>query len=150
MIAVAIICLAIADSTGGLPFSMPASWYVNRSVWYLVAIGSFWGGWMLQRTSSPATQRLQDVPEGIRFERLILYTKEGCHLCDVAAETLAKYSRFLPELEQVDIASDAELMERFGTEVPVVEIDGTVRFRGRVNDLLLERLIVGTPAKSHS
>jgi glutaredoxin len=150
LIAVAIICLAIAESTGGLPFSMPASWYVNRSVWYLVAVACFWGGWVLLRTASTTVQQLHNAEDGVRFERVILYTKEDCHLCNVAAETLAKYSRYLPEPEQVDIASDATLVERFGTQVPVVEIDGTIRFRGRVNDVLLERLIVGTPPKSHS
>jgi len=67
----------------------------------------------------------------------ILYTREGCHLCDVAAETLrqAGYTT-----QSVDIDQDATLRSRFNHEVPVVEIDGRIRFRGHVDPLLLKRL----------
>jgi hypothetical protein len=43
--------------------------------------------------------------------------------------------------EEVDIDQDPELVERFTTCVPVVEIDGRIRFRGRVNAVLLHRLL---------
>ena len=36
---------------------------------------------------------------------------------------------------------DPELVERFNTCVPVVEIDGVVRFRGRVDGRLLRRFL---------
>ena len=32
-------------------------------------------------------------------------------------------------------------VERFNTCVPVVEIDGKIRFRGRVNKILLRRIV---------
>ena len=41
----------------------------------------------------------------------------------------------------VDIDDDPALRERFDTCVPVVEIDGQVRFRGRVEPKLLRRII---------
>jgi len=41
----------------------------------------------------------------------------------------------------VDIDADAELRQRYNECVPVVEIDGKERFRGRVNEVLLRRLV---------
>jgi predicted thioredoxin/glutaredoxin len=41
----------------------------------------------------------------------------------------------------VDIDAEPELREKFNTCVPVVEIDGKVRFRGKVDPILLRRLI---------
>jgi len=41
----------------------------------------------------------------------------------------------------VDIDAEPELREKFNTCVPVVEIDGKVRFRGKVDPILLRRLM---------
>jgi glutaredoxin len=69
---------------------------------------------------------------------VVLYTRRGCHLCD-DAQALLEAHGLLPEC--VDIDMDATLRERFNTCVPVVEIDGRIRFRGRVEPVLLRRLI---------
>jgi hypothetical protein len=42
---------------------------------------------------------------------------------------------------EIDIDQDPALVDRFDVCVPVVEIDGKVRFRGRVDELLLRRLL---------
>jgi glutaredoxin len=42
---------------------------------------------------------------------------------------------------EVDIDDHPDLLERFNTCVPVIEIDGVVRFRGRVDPRLLRRLL---------
>lgn len=67
----------------------------------------------------------------------ILYTRAGCHLCDVAAETLrqAGYTT-----HSVNIDANPTLRSRFDHQVPVVEIQGRIRFRGHVDPLLLKRL----------
>ncbi|MCA9208708.1 MAG: glutaredoxin family protein [Planctomycetales bacterium] len=72
------------------------------------------------------------------FSTVILYTRAGCHLCDDAEMVLRAYG-LIPN--RVDIDDDPLLRERFTTCVPVVEIDGKVRFRGRVNPVLLRRLL---------
>lgn len=72
---------------------------------------------------------------------VILYTRQGCHLCDDAFEILQR-NGMTPTL--VDIDSDPDLAERYNTVVPVVEIDGVERFRGRVNEVLLRRLKVNS------
>ena len=43
-------------------------------------------------------------------------------------------------LEKRDVDSEPELKTRHGDFVPVVTVNGKVRFRGRVNPVLLERL----------
>jgi glutaredoxin len=69
---------------------------------------------------------------------VVLYTRQGCHLCDDALELLRKHGL---QPEKVDIDADPQLRERYTTCVPVVVIDGKERFRGRVNEVLLRRLL---------
>ena len=69
---------------------------------------------------------------------VILYTRIGCHLCDEAEQLLNEHGL---KAEKVDIDADATLREQFDTCVPVVEIDGKIRFRGQVDPLLLKRLL---------
>jgi len=69
-----------------------------------------------------------------------LYTRKGCHLCDDAYRTLIEHGI---DARVVDIDGDESLRAQFTTCVPVVEVDGQVRFRGRVEPLLLKRLLRG-------
>lgn len=71
---------------------------------------------------------------------VILYTRAGCHLCEDAEALLARHG-LRPEL--VDIDADPALRARYNTCVPVVVIDGRERFRGRVNEVLLKRILTG-------
>jgi hypothetical protein len=59
-------------------------------------------------------------------------------LCEDATEVLALHGL---EPQVVDIDMDSALREQFNECVPVVEIDGKVRFRGRVDPVLLRRII---------
>jgi glutaredoxin len=69
---------------------------------------------------------------------VILYTRVGCHLCDDALALLQSHGL---EPQLVDVDTDAELRERFNECVPVVEINGQIRFRGHVDPILLRRLL---------
>jgi glutaredoxin len=74
--------------------------------------------------------------------RVVLYTRTGCHLCDDAKVILERYaSHGHFTIDEIDIDTDASLREQYGTCVPVVLVDGKVRFRGRVNEVLLRRLL---------
>ncbi len=73
-----------------------------------------------------------------RALKVVLYTRDGCHLC-VEAQEVLNACGLAPML--VDIDGDSHLRERFDTCVPVVEIDGRIRFRGRVEPRLLRRII---------
>ena len=69
---------------------------------------------------------------------VVLYTRDGCHLCEEAHGLLTEFG-LRPRV--VDIDADEELRKRFDTCVPVVEINGKMRFRGRIEPLLLRRII---------
>ena len=68
----------------------------------------------------------------------VLYTRKSCQLCDEAKEILEMYGFTIHE---IDIDKQPKLLEKYDTCVPVVEIDGKVRFRGTINEVLLVRLI---------
>jgi glutaredoxin len=56
---------------------------------------------------------------------IVLYGRAGCHLCEGAAALLRRLSAQLGfELHEVDIDTDAELLGRFNTIVPVVVAEG--------------------------
>lgn len=75
---------------------------------------------------------------------VVLYTRQGCQLCDTAWMQLqTAQARWGFTVATVDVDSDPELVIKYGDCVPVVTIDGVVRFRGRVNDVLLERMVRG-------
>lgn len=70
--------------------------------------------------------------------QVVIYTRNGCHLCDDAIALVKSYG-LAPEL--IDVDAEESLRERFNECVPVVEIDGKIRFRGRVDPVLLRRLV---------
>jgi glutaredoxin len=78
----------------------------------------------------------------VRQLHVTLYEREGCHLCETARKRLdAARRRWGFALTTTDVDSDAALREQFGECVPVVTVNGKVRFRGEVNAVLLERLL---------
>ena len=57
--------------------------------------------------------------------RLQLLTREGCHLCESAAQTLAQVAAEAGlEPVAVDVDTDPELQAEYGDRVPVVLLDG--------------------------
>jgi glutaredoxin len=140
-----LVCLGlVAELDGRMPFFMPRSWYVNRPLWYFFAVSCFVGGSYLMKYRSTVGGAWQASRPGCRFRRVILYTRAGCGLCDAAKGILEQYGDYLPPVEEVDIATDHGLIEKYGTCVPVIVVDGKVRFRGRLDEALLRRLIEGT------
>jgi hypothetical protein len=149
---VGLLSLLVADRTFGLPVKLPRSWYTDRVLWVGIGVVSFGAGWYLlgdpKSTDGDAHRRgpndqAYDPAPGCGIRNVVMYSRTGCCLCDEAWEVLEKYRESLPPTVVVDIDSDPALLERFSTCIPVVEIDGKVRFRGRVNEVLLRRLIEG-------
>ena len=84
------------------------------------------------------------TPVQRRSMHFLLYTRAACPLCDEAWELLSRSQKrygFVLETKDVDDAED--LVREFGNCVPVVLIDGKVRFRGRINEVLLQRILDG-------
>jgi glutaredoxin len=64
------------------------------------------------------------------MHEIIVYSRKGCHLCDVVKETLAEARNAADfEWREVDIDTDPELVQRFNDEVPVVFINGRKAFK---------------------
>lgn len=87
----------------------------------------------------------------VRAEHLTLtvFTRAQCCCCHKAIDVLkGAQARFGFAIVEVDIDGDPELLAKYDTEVPVVAIDGKVRFRGVVNPALLDRLLVAE-SRSH-
>jgi glutaredoxin len=53
-----------------------------------------------------------------------LYTRAGCHLCEVALGVVQRVASGRAEVELVDIDTDPQLVERYTVRVPVVAVDG--------------------------
>ncbi len=74
--------------------------------------------------------------------QVVLYTRNGCHLCEEALAQLEKAQlRYRFTLSIIDVDSAPPLVQAYGNCVPVVMIEGKVRFRGQVNPVLLARLL---------
>ena len=65
--------------------------------------------------------------------QVIVYSRKGCHLCEIVKETLAKLERRGSfTWREVDVDSDEHLRRQFTDEVPVVFIDGKKAFKYRM------------------
>ena len=74
--------------------------------------------------------------------RVILYTRPGCHLCDEAkAEMIAAGCADEYLLEEVNIDTDPSLKEAYGSEIPVIYINGTKAFKYRLTAADFKRRI---------
>jgi predicted thioredoxin/glutaredoxin len=79
------------------------------------------------------------------MSRLTIVHRHDCELCDeMVADLQALRGRLeLPPLEVMDVDSDPLLLRRYGLEVPVLLLDGTVVCRHRLDAAELERLLRG-------
>ena len=74
----------------------------------------------------------------LRLPNVTLYTRVGCHLCDVAKDVLEAAQKDRPfELATVDVDTDPDLAGRYGLEVPVVLVNGRKAFKFRVDPAAL-------------
>jgi hypothetical protein len=65
--------------------------------------------------------------------RVVFYTKPGCHLCEEAEREIdAARCHPLYTFEKVNIETDPDLSRRYGWDIPVITIDGTVAFKHRL------------------
>ena len=65
--------------------------------------------------------------------QVIVYSRKGCHLCEIVKETLSKLERRGSfTWREVDVDSDERLRHQFTDEVPVVFIDGKKAFKYRM------------------
>ncbi|MDA1018084.1 MAG: glutaredoxin family protein [Planctomycetota bacterium] len=131
----------LVDNLGGVEqpprdFTLPPMFYANRPMWYALAGVLILAGVLMQRSKHGPNAAGKPV-----FRSVVVFSRKDCHLCDDAKVLLLKWSKDLPTILDVDVDDDPELLEQFGDCVPVVEIDGKVRFRGKVSEVLFLRLL---------
>ena len=80
--------------------------------------------------------------EAPRGRDVTVFTRQGCCLCDEAIAMLRRHG-LSPQLIDIDNASegDENLRQMYDHCVPVVSINGKIRFRGRLNEVLLRRIL---------
>jgi glutaredoxin len=147
---VALLIFALFAKSSNFSIPLPGFWYRNEGLWPFVGIGLSVAGYFLQQSQVTISPSWTPSLPGQRFQRVVIYTKEECHLCDVAKDTLHRFAEWLPDIEEIDIVDSGELSDQYADAIPVIEIDGIERFRGAVNELLLKRLIEGAPPLSES
>ena len=71
---------------------------------------------------------------------IVLYGRDGCCLCDVAKELLARERETRGfDLVEVDITGDEELEAAYREQIPVVFVDGRKAFKYHVDVAELHR-----------
>lgn len=71
---------------------------------------------------------------------LTLYSRPACHLCELMKAELARARVGRPyTLQEIDIDSDPQLVERFGHSIPVLAIAGRVAFKTKLTAAEFER-----------
>lgn len=61
---------------------------------------------------------------------VVVYSRKGCHLCDLVKDTLRTVQNKADfRWQDVDIDTDPELQKKHTDEVPVVYIDGRKAFK---------------------
>jgi glutaredoxin len=71
-----------------------------------------------------------------------IYTRPGCHLCDDAKEVIERIRQSYPfRLSIINIETNRELETAYGTEIPVVTINGNKAFKYRVDQTEFERKV---------
>jgi hypothetical protein len=77
--------------------------------------------------------------------RLTIYSKPGCHLCDEMKDLVRRVIAQDPRLslDEIDISTDRDLLDRYGLEIPVLMIDGRKVAKYRVSEEQLRRMLEG-------
>ncbi len=81
------------------------------------------------------------------MKTLVLFTRQGCHLCDVAHEALERLRPALGfELCVLDLDKEAppDKREAYDHEVPVIELEGRKVMKYHVDEARLARLLQPT------
>ena len=73
--------------------------------------------------------------------RLVLYTRPGCHLCELMKAEIARARLRDCTVDEVDVDTDPALAEAHGRSIPVLEIDGRAAFKLRCTAEELRRKV---------
>jgi len=70
-----------------------------------------------------------------RCGEVILYSRKGCHLCEIVKESLVKLEKHATfTWREIDVDSNPDIRRLYTDEVPVVFINGRKAFKYRMNE----------------
>ena len=73
---------------------------------------------------------------------ITIYSKKGCHLCEVAMQKLLEIRQeFQFSLTEIDIEKNEELFEKYKYLIPVIEIDGKDVFTYKIDENKLKEIL---------
>ena len=79
--------------------------------------------------------------------RVTLYGRRDCHLCHDMRAVVDAVGRRVPlAIEEVDVDTDPALRDAYGSEVPVLCVNGRRAFKYRVDAAALEARLRREPA----
>lgn len=79
------------------------------------------------------------------MHNVVVYSRKGCHLCDLVKQTLAQLQGEADfQWGEVDIDLDPQLREKYNDEVPVVFIDGHKAYKYRMDRNQFLRSLAGS------
>jgi glutaredoxin len=90
------------------------------------------------KTTRPTSEPAQPIKPSV-----VIYSRQGCHLCEEAKEAIAA-AQCVDEytLDEINIENDPELLKLYGYDIPVITIDGVEAFRHRLTrDEFREKLV---------
>ena len=80
-----------------------------------------------------------------RAERVVVLTRQGCHLCDAAITQVAAVCAEIGEgYAVIDVDGDPELQRRYTDQVPVIFVDGAQHDFWRVDPARLRAALLRT------
>ena len=130
--------MIFADRMDMRLFSMPAVWDTSRGFHLFLCCGMFFFAAILLRAPQQSREPESTTP---LFKTCELLTRPGCELCDDAMNVLITFQNVLPAITTIDITDNPQLTRQFGESIPVVMLDGRVRFRGAVDPMLMQRIV---------
>ena len=87
---------------------------------------------LLRREARAKPAKLPSMPQS---REVVVYSRKGCHLCEIVKESLEKLERrggFT--WREIDVDTDSEMRRLYTDEVPVVFIDGRKAFKYRMDE----------------
>ena len=79
------------------------------------------------------------------MKTLDIYSRQGCHLCEILIEELLPLVRGRFEVAVHDIDSRADWKKKYDTRIPVLEYDGEPICQYHLDRNALTRILSNTP-----
>ena len=70
-----------------------------------------------------------------------VYSKKGCHLCEILIEQLVELVRDRAEIKINDIEESSYLLEKYKTRIPVVRYQDRTLFQYHLDTFIIEEIL---------